>query len=82
MEYQYVDAHIYIHLAESQNEIWARLYVSDCRPCQVLVPTWFKFPLRAVGPCFPLMESILEDAKIQPYIHDCIVNVIEGAHTY
>ena len=63
-------------------KIWARLYVSDHRPCQVLVPTWCKFPLRAVGPCFPLMESILEDAKIQPYIHDCIVNVIEGAHTY
>ena len=25
---------------------------------------------------------MLEDAKIQPYVHDCIVNVIEGAHTY
>ena len=69
-------------LQSHEMKILARLYVSDHRPCQVLVPTWCKFPPGAVGPCFPLMESILEDAKIQPYIHDFIVNVIEGAHTY
>ena len=63
-------------------KIQVRLYASDCGPCQVLVPTQCKFPPRAVGLCFPYTESILEDAKIQPYIHDCIVNVIEGAHTY
>ena len=69
-------------LQSHEMKIRARLYASDRRPCQVLVPTWCKFPPRAVGPRFPYAESMLEDAKIQPYVHDCIVNVIEGAHTY
>ena len=63
-------------------KIWARLYASNCRPCQVLVPTQCKFPLRAVGLHFSYTESILEDVKIQLYVHDYIMNVIEGTHTY
>ena len=69
-------------LQSHEMKIRARLYASDRRPCQVLVPTWCKFPPRAVGPHFPYTESMLEDAKIQPYVHDCIMNMIEGAHTY
>ena len=75
--------HLFTSTLQSHKmKIRARLYASDRRPCQVLVPTWCKFPLRAVRPCFPYVESMLEDAKIQSYIHDCIVNMIEGAHTY
>ena len=75
--------HLFTSTCQSHEmKIWARLYVSDHRPCQVLVPKWCKFPLRAAGPCFPLMESVPEGTKIQPYVHDCVMNVIEGAHTY
>ena len=75
--------HLFMFTLQSYKmKIWARLYASNCRPCQVLVPTQCKFPLRAVGLHFPYTESILEDVKIQPYVHDCIMNVIEGTHTY
>ena len=63
-------------------KIHTRRYASDRRPYQVLVPTCCHFPPREVGPCFPFAESILDDAAVQPYVHDCIVNVKEGQHTH
>ena len=63
-------------------KIHARRYASDRRPYQVLVPTRCRFPPREVGPRFPFAESILDDAAVQPYVHDCIVNIKEGQHTH
>ena len=63
-------------------KICARQYASDHRPYQVLVLTCCCFPPREVGPRFPFAESILDDAAVQPYVHDCIVNVKEGQHTH
>ena len=63
-------------------KIHARQYASDRRPYQVLVPTRCHFPPREVGLCFPFAESILDDAAVQPYVHDCIVNIKEGQHTH
>ncbi|KAG6371101.1 hypothetical protein JVT61DRAFT_10642 [Boletus reticuloceps] len=31
---------------------------------------------------FPVPESLLQDARLQPYVHDCHVTVHEGRHTY
>lgn len=63
-------------------KIRARLYANDRAPRQVLVPTRCHLPPRAVGPRYPFAESVLPDAKLQPYVHDCIVNVKEGDRTY
>lgn len=63
--------------------IRARLYSSTkARLAQVAVPTRCAFAPREAGPCFPYAESILGDAKIQPYIHDCMVTIREGTSTY
>ncbi|KAI6031057.1 hypothetical protein BKA83DRAFT_4035378, partial [Pisolithus microcarpus] len=59
-----------------------RLYLRSCRrPRQVEMLT------RCAGtdygsPHFPIAESLLQDAPLQPYIHDCEVIVREGQHTY
>ena len=63
-------------------KICAQWYASDHRPYQVLVLTHCRFPPREVGPCFPFAESILDNAAVQPYIHNCIVNVKEGQYTH
>ncbi|KAI6136017.1 hypothetical protein F5141DRAFT_986102, partial [Pisolithus sp. B1] len=34
------------------------------------------------SPHFPIVESLLQDTPLQPYIHDCQVIVHEGQHTY
>ena len=31
---------------------------------------------------YPFVESLLQDAVLQPYIHDCIIQVWEGRHLY
>jgi hypothetical protein len=31
---------------------------------------------------YPFAESVLQDAALQPYVHDCVVRVNEGPHTY
>lgn len=31
---------------------------------------------------FPIPESLLQDAVLQPYVHNCHVTVHEGRHTY
>ncbi|KAF8125874.1 hypothetical protein EV363DRAFT_1175335 [Boletus edulis] len=31
---------------------------------------------------FPMAETLLQEAALQPYIHDCQVTVCEGRHTY
>ena len=62
--------------------IRGRLYTHNSKPCQVLVPTRCLRLPREVGPRFPYAESILDNASIQPYVHDVIVNIEEGERTY
>lgn len=63
--------------------IRARLYSSTkTKPIQIAVPTRCTLPPREAGPRFPYAESILADAKTQPYIHDCMVILREGKSTY
>jgi len=31
---------------------------------------------------FPVPEGLLQDARLQPYVHDCQITVHEGRHTY
>lgn len=75
----------------SANSLWqthhmqlrSRLYPSSgIKPIQVQVPTRCVRPAREVGPRFPFAESILDGAAIQPYVHDCIVEVIEDRRTH
>src|ERR1700720_1998898 len=64
-------------------KIRSRLYSSSkLKPVQVAVPMRCVFPAREVGPRFPFAESILAEATIQPYIHNCGVNIIEVGRTY
>lgn len=58
------------------------LYTHNSKPCQVLVPTWCLRLPGEVGPRFRYVESILDNASIQPYVHDVIVNIEEGEWTY
>lgn len=30
------------------------------------------------APRFPFLESVMNDQRTQPYIHDCLVEVLEG----
>lgn len=62
--------------------IRARVYCPSHRPRQVLVPTRCSLPARSVGPRYPYAESILDDSRIQPYVHDCLVTVKEFGRTY
>ncbi|KAG2746304.1 hypothetical protein P692DRAFT_201718754, partial [Suillus brevipes Sb2] len=32
--------------------------------------------------CFPVAESLLSYATVQPYLHNCIVTLHEGRHIY
>ncbi|KAI6029983.1 hypothetical protein EDC04DRAFT_2572639, partial [Pisolithus marmoratus] len=59
-----------------------RLYSrSCCRPRQVAMLTRCADADRG-SPCFPVAESLLQDAALQPYIHDCQVIVHEGRCMY
>lgn len=61
----------------------SRLYSSSrTKPMQVAVPTRCVFPAAQVGPRFPFAESVLAEATVQPYVHDCVVKVIEAGRTY
>ncbi|KAG1818527.1 uncharacterized protein BJ212DRAFT_1269075, partial [Suillus subaureus] len=31
---------------------------------------------------FPVLESLLKEAAVQPYVHNCFVNVCEGRHIH
>ncbi|KAG1724925.1 hypothetical protein EDB19DRAFT_1614059, partial [Suillus lakei] len=31
---------------------------------------------------FPVPESVLEEAAMQPYVHNCFMNVYEGRHIH
>jgi hypothetical protein len=58
--------------------IRSRLYSSlRIKPALVQVPTRCIRPARQGGPRFPFAESVLFDGKIQPHVHDCIVQVCE-----
>lgn len=63
-------------------KIRARVYHPNNRPRQVLVPTRCSLPAKLVGPRYPYAESILDDSKIQPYVHDCLVTVTEFGKKY
>jgi hypothetical protein len=39
-------------------------------------------PAGRPGDRFPFAESIIDDARLQPYIHDCAVTVYEAHHVY
>ncbi|KAF9233012.1 hypothetical protein BU15DRAFT_7429, partial [Melanogaster broomeanus] len=59
-----------------------RLYSSAWpRPRQVIMPTRCANTSRLANR-FPIAESLLQDFRLQPYIHNCEVSVIEGRHTY
>ncbi|KAF8575250.1 hypothetical protein K439DRAFT_1370369 [Ramaria rubella] len=61
--------------------LWSRIYsAKDLRPWQIHVPTCCS----SNSSCrhYPFVESIFEGAVVQPYIHDCLVYVIKGRHTY
>lgn len=34
------------------------------------------------APRFPFIESLFQDVRLQSYIHNCLVTVHEGRHTY
>ncbi|KAI6116971.1 hypothetical protein EDD17DRAFT_1416939, partial [Pisolithus thermaeus] len=59
-----------------------RLYsASCCRPRQVAMLTrCASLSLNAIR--YPVAESVLQDAALQPYVHNCQITVHEGRHTY
>ncbi|KAG1750311.1 hypothetical protein EDD22DRAFT_785287, partial [Suillus occidentalis] len=59
-----------------------RLYsTSWTRPRQVTMLTRCSGHSRTAQR-FPVPESLLEEATVQPYVHNCFVNVREGRHVY
>jgi hypothetical protein len=63
--------------------IQSRLYSSfRIKPVLVRVPTRCICPARQGGPRFPFAESVLSDGKIQPRVHDCIVQVREEGQVH
>ncbi|KAG1825157.1 hypothetical protein EV424DRAFT_1301441, partial [Suillus variegatus] len=59
-----------------------RLYsASWTRPHQVTMLTRCSGRSRAAQR-FPVLESLLEEAAVQPYVHNCFVNVCEGRHIH
>ena len=60
----------------------SRLYSTVAyKPRQVLVTSRHSAVSRYTYH-YPYVESMFEDAVLQPYIHDCLVTVHEGRHTY
>ncbi|KAG1735681.1 uncharacterized protein EDB91DRAFT_1056118 [Suillus paluster] len=59
-----------------------RLYsASWTRPCQVTMLMCCSGHSRTAQH-FPVPESLLEEATVQPYVHNCFVNVCKGRHIY
>ena len=59
-----------------------RLYSASMSiPCQVMMLTHCT-GLSRLSQHFPVAESLLQDARMQPYVHDCEVTVHKGRHTY
>ena len=38
--------------------------------------------MRQVGPRYPLVDSVLDEPQLQPYVHNCVVYVREGNQTH
>ena len=49
---------------------------------QVHVPTHCLYPVRQIGPQYPLADSVLGKPWLQHYVHDCVVYVREGNQTH
>lgn len=65
-----------------ETKLRCRLYSTTAsKPRQVLVTTRCA-DRRVKGSRYPFVESLLEDAVLQPYIHDCMVQIWEGRHLY
>jgi len=63
--------------------IRSRLYSSlKTKPVLIQVPTRCIRPARQGGPRFPFAESVLANGKIQPHVHDCIVQVHEAGQIH
>ena len=61
----------------------ARLYSAQKgKPTQVHIPTCCLYPVRQIGPQYPLADSVLGEPWLQPYVHDCVVYVCEGNQTH
>ncbi|KAI6108770.1 hypothetical protein EDD16DRAFT_1460282, partial [Pisolithus croceorrhizus] len=59
-----------------------RLYsASYCRPQQVAMLTRCANISRNATR-YPVVESVLQDAALQPYVHNCQITVHEGRRTY
>ncbi|KAG1906102.1 uncharacterized protein F5891DRAFT_942328, partial [Suillus fuscotomentosus] len=59
-----------------------RLYSSLwSKPCQVAMLTRCS-DHSCSGKCFPVPESLLDCATVQPCMHNCLVTQHEGRHTY
>jgi hypothetical protein len=48
------------------------------KPFQVVVPTY----CTAHTTRHPVPEGIFDGTRTQPYLHDCLIRVHEGSHTY
>ncbi|KAG1781454.1 hypothetical protein EV702DRAFT_962298 [Suillus placidus] len=59
-----------------------RLYsASWTRPCQVTILMCCSGRSHTAQ-CFPVPESLLQEATVQPYVHNYFMNVCEGRHVY
>lgn len=64
-------------------KIRSRLYSSSMtNPITVSLYTRCLQSPREAGPRFPVAESVLMDAVLQPYVHDCLVLIREGRQTH
>ena len=46
-----------------------------------MMPTWCTGSSHSAQH-FPVPEGLLQDTRLQPYVHDCQITVHEGQHTY
>lgn len=72
----------YKRLQSPEFRLRCRLYSTSChRPRQVEMLTRCADASHG-SPHFPMAEALLQEAALQPYIHNCQVTVVEGRHTY
>ncbi|KAG1850425.1 hypothetical protein F4604DRAFT_1592876, partial [Suillus subluteus] len=62
--------------------LWCRLYSSSWRKHHQVTMLTRCSDCSCSGKHFPVPESLLDCAMVQPYVHNCLVTLHEGRHVY
>ncbi|KAG2059882.1 hypothetical protein BDR06DRAFT_873120 [Suillus hirtellus] len=62
--------------------LWCRLYSTSWTKLHQVTMLMRCSGHSCTARCFSVPERLLEEATIQPYVHNCFVNMHEGRHIY